>query len=70
MKARRDRWLEEKALLRSELSWTKTYYERQVELWQSRAQSSRSVGLACYAHRQARDWGLLVLQASHAVQLM
>ena len=69
MKARRDRWLEEKILLRSELLWTKFYFERQVELWESRARDSSSPGLTCYAYRQARDWGLLVRQASHSMEV-
>ncbi|KAK7682710.1 hypothetical protein QCA50_014093 [Cerrena zonata] len=68
-KARRDRWAEEKILLKSELSWTKAYFQRRSDDWKSRI-TARSPGLACYAHLQKRHWDLFVLQASTAQQVV
>ena len=67
-KARRDRWLEEKDLLWSELTWTKCYFEKRVVTWQNRAQASSVPGLICHAYGHARNWDLLRLQASKALQ--
>lgn len=69
-KARRDRWIEEKDLLQSELTWAKRYFEKQVVVWQTRARVSSVPGLTCHAYGHARNWDLLRLQASRALQSM
>ena len=69
-KARRDRWVEEKDLLESELLWTKLYFEHQQQVWLDRASGACDRGFVCYAYRQARDWGLLVTQSLNALSVV
>ena len=69
-KARRDRWVEEKELLRSELEWTRIFFEQKASMWRVRVEASTAPGLICYAYGQARNWDLLVQQASNALRSM
>ncbi|KAK7680044.1 hypothetical protein QCA50_016990 [Cerrena zonata] len=54
-KSRRDRWKEEKVLLRSELSWTMNYFTHNVNTWIDRSIDA-TPGIRCYALKQAITW--------------
>lgn len=54
-KSRRDRWREEKVLLRSELSWTMNYFTTNMNLWIDRSIGA-TPGAQCYALKQAVTW--------------
>ncbi|KAK7696208.1 hypothetical protein QCA50_000861 [Cerrena zonata] len=64
-KSRRDRWREEKILLRSEIDWTRIFYQRQVDLWIDRS-ADVSRGAHCHALRQADTWRRFVYLAQKA----
>ncbi|KAK7692299.1 hypothetical protein QCA50_003924 [Cerrena zonata] len=54
-KSRRDRWKEEKVLLRSEMSWTEQYFTYNMNLWIERSKGT-SAGAQCYALKEAVTW--------------
>ncbi|KAK7696323.1 hypothetical protein QCA50_000977 [Cerrena zonata] len=66
-KCRRDRWAEEKILLRSELSWTHNYFRNRAETWKLRASDTRP-GHASHALRQANTWYKFATYAKNALQ--
>lgn len=68
-KARRDRWAEEKLIVRHEMDWTVLYFVRQAEVWVSRMLSADEVtqpGHRCYAARQVNMWKKFAEQAKDA----
>ena len=60
-KCRSDRWSEELILVKSELEWTRLFYQRKARIWNERAQSLAlsQPRLQYYARRQAGVWTLL-----------
>lgn len=68
-KSRRDRWREEKILLRSEMGWTKTYFKHHEFAWLDRSRST-TVGAECYALKQAYNWRRLAHLAQKALDVM
>ena len=54
-KARRDRWAEEKILLRAEIQWTRNFFNHMRTKWYARATSGEPQ-LASYAYRQTDTW--------------
>lgn len=67
-KSRRDRWVEEKTLLRCEMGWVRNFFARQVVLWKARA-SNCSPGHTCYAYKQVHLWEQFLAQAQNALQV-
>jgi hypothetical protein len=58
-KARYDRWMEELAIVQSEMTWTVNYFEYQKVIWEKRADISRNLGQeghTAYALKQAAMW--------------
>ncbi|KAI0069716.1 hypothetical protein K474DRAFT_1680716, partial [Panus rudis PR-1116 ss-1] len=73
-KARRDRLAEEKLLLRSEMEWTKNFFEYQAQLWKERGRLSDlerpHAGQSVFAWREFRTWLLLRDQAQLGMGVM
>ena len=65
-KARRDRWREEVILLRSELLWTRLYFDRMAAEWKGRASAAGAEGHKAYANRQRAHWEALSFAARRA----
>ncbi|KAK7676858.1 hypothetical protein QCA50_020194 [Cerrena zonata] len=65
-KSRRDRWQEEKILLKSELIWTKNFFSNRKILWIDRAKDT-TAGVQCYALKQAVTWDRLSYLAQKAL---
>jgi hypothetical protein len=61
-KARRDRWEEERMILKKERVWTISFFERQVHIWEARGESAtqaegwNSEGLNAYSKKQMKMW--------------
>ena len=68
-KSRRDRWVEEVELLKSELLWIKLYYQRRAGSWEKRMDSCED-GLKYYARKQIKTWRLFQSQADNALALV
>lgn len=61
-KARRERWKEEKILVKSEMKWTIAYFQYRAVKWEELVEDA-GYGAACYARRQASMWRGLVVDA-------
>ncbi|KAK7679233.1 hypothetical protein QCA50_017811 [Cerrena zonata] len=68
-KARRDRWKEEKILLKSEMQWTRNYFKHTEKTWLDRSKDT-TVGAECYALRQAYNWRRFAHLAQKALETM
>lgn len=68
-KARRDRWKEEKVLLRSEMEWTRNYFKHTENVWLDRSKDT-TVSAQCYALRQAYNWRRFAHLAQKALETM
>ena len=68
-RARMLRWREEKILLRSEMQWTRLYFEYKAEKWKSLT-TGEGTGKDCYAHSQVALWESLVSHASQGEVMM
>ena len=68
-KARRNRWEEERMILKKEQVWTVSFFERQVHIWEARGESATQVGgwnsegLTAYSKKQMKMWLRLKLHA-------
>lgn len=67
-KSRRDRWVEEKMLLKSQMEWVRNFFAHKVETWKDRA-GHPSVGHQCYAWKQVTMWRRFAQEAENAVAL-
>lgn len=72
VKARLDRCKEEVVLVRSEMDWTKRYYEHTKEKWLQRARdcNSNKRSLVFYALKQAYNWGMLENYAAEGYSII
>lgn len=61
-KARRDRWKEEKDLVKAEMGWVINYFEYRQSRWEALIPHG-GYGGACYAKRQAAMWAEFALDA-------
>ena len=69
--ARRDRWVEEEAILLREVDWTSRYFHHLYLAWSRRATDAQSPGLVQYALRQADLWNTFeVLGRKTEVQMV
>lgn len=67
-KARRDRWVEEKKILESEIGCTHRYFVHKQKEWLKRVSGEPGKhGHNCYAHKQASNWDQLAQSAAAAV---
>jgi len=71
-KARVDRWLEERILVRHEMRWTILWFQNQANTWGERLKSedpNLPPGHASYAAKQQKLWNAFQRRASERFEL-
>lgn len=68
-KARRDRWVEEKTLLLSQMEWVRNYFSYHLKMWKGRT-CEGTAGHRCYAFKQVSTWAGFKDQAEMALARM
>ena len=68
-KCRRDRWAEEKILLKSEMVWTYNHFIYQKDSWKARGDGV-SLGEKCYCLKESLTWQRLAHLAQKALAAM
>lgn len=70
-KARHERWIEELELVKSEMMWSKLFFEHRAKLWElwcKDVDEAEKPGHVCYANRQMAMWQAFGSQAAVAYQ--